>query len=486
MKNLSLFRILSFFTETEIELFDKFLRSPYFNNQSTLVRFFRAVKKHHPDFDSAELFKEEIFRQVKPGKKFDDGLFRKYVSSLTKLAEEFLIQIGNETDIERNTRTLLEEFYRRKINKMYDKTLKKIDKGQSLSSEMSQDYFLNKHLLEEIKINYELMNEHTPLDSRYLFNSQFYIFNYFIMLTTVNLVELMNTIPPDKIISGNDIIAAFTRNFDYEKFVNELSHLPEEQLFVLKMNFLDMALVLKPNESKYYYEMKKLIREYSEKLSANALYLFLVKINNYCVHRVNAGENGFVSEIFDNFNFALHSEKYLTKLKQSFSFAEFRNALMFSLELHEVEWTKWLIENFTGLVKIKGRSSVKEFANAFLSFEQKDFEKSLNHVSKIEIINPIMKFDTNLLLTKLYYELNYFESCYSLIDSFRHLIDHNELMSDDIKKHYYNYLKHYKRLLEAKQKNKELDAGLEVKEIENEKMIKSASWLIEKARELHQ
>jgi hypothetical protein len=87
--------------------------------------------------------------------------------------------------------------------------------------------------------------------------------------------------------------------------------------------------------------------------------------------------------------------------------------------------------------------------------QQKDFEKSLTHLQNRDY-KPGNEIRYNLLLTKLYYEL-IISKPPPLIDSFRHLIDYNNLMSDDIKKHFYNYLKHYKRLLEAKQ-NKELDS----------------------------
>jgi hypothetical protein len=42
------------------------------------------------------------------------------------------------------------------------------------------------------------MNEHVPV-AYATCSIQFYIFDHYIMLTTVNLVELMNQIPPDKI-----------------------------------------------------------------------------------------------------------------------------------------------------------------------------------------------------------------------------------------------------------------------------------------------
>jgi hypothetical protein len=45
------------------------------------------------------------------------------------------------------------------------KTLKRIEKEQDAKSQIGESYYLNKHMLEEIKINFELINEHLPLDT---------------------------------------------------------------------------------------------------------------------------------------------------------------------------------------------------------------------------------------------------------------------------------------------------------------------------------
>ena len=47
---LNLIKLLREFTPREMNNFGKFVRSPFFNNQSTLIRLFDELKKYYPDF----------------------------------------------------------------------------------------------------------------------------------------------------------------------------------------------------------------------------------------------------------------------------------------------------------------------------------------------------------------------------------------------------------------------------------------------------
>jgi hypothetical protein len=485
MKKRDIYIILSALNKEELVEFSKLLRSPYFNNQSTIIKLFDYILPYYPDFNSPELDDIKLFHVLNPGKKYNDTVFRKYLSDLTRLAETFLIVNGHKKDKDGDALVLLEEYYRRRINVRYEKTLKRIEKQMQNKSEIGENIYLSKHMLEEIKINFEVMNEHFPLDIKLLYNTQFYMFNYFVMLTINNLIELLNYIPAKKLLEENNVVVSFIRNFDFSKFINELSHIPEEQLLTVKLNYLNIMLVLKPEERKYYFEMKELLRKNTEFFSVDSLYIYFTKLNNYCIQLLYSGDDSIITEIFDNLDFALHNKKYLEKIKLNFSFAEYRNALFYSLELGKLDWAKWLVDTFTGYVRHEKRKNLIHYAEAFLLFEKKDYENSLAALSHVEIIKPVIRFDIDLLLTKLYYELEYYDACFSLTDSFAHLVQHSSLFNDNIKKQYHNYLKFYKKLLDVKCGQKKHDAKELYHEITKEKLIKSSRWLLQKVNEIN-
>ncbi len=94
-----------------------------------------------------------------------------------------------------------------------------------------------------------------------------------------------------------------------------------------------------------------------------------------------------------------------------------------------------------------------------------------------------MRFDVNLLLTKLYYELEYFEACYSLIDSFTNLITNSRIFPERLKLQYLNYLKLYKLLLDMKSGTRYHYTDMITKEIIKMGKVKNTRWLKEKVAE---
>ena len=83
-------KILKKFSPDEIKEFEKLLNSPLHNNHLTLVKLFGELKKYYPKFSDRKITKEFLFGIVNKGKSYDDKLFRKYLSRLNKLAEEYL------------------------------------------------------------------------------------------------------------------------------------------------------------------------------------------------------------------------------------------------------------------------------------------------------------------------------------------------------------------------------------------------------------
>ncbi|MBP9192630.1 MAG: hypothetical protein KBF96_08780, partial [Ignavibacteria bacterium] len=98
MKNTQLVVILRSMDISEFKELGKYVISPYFNNRSEVIRFYDALKKHYPLFDSDEFTDKIIFDIVYPGKSFSDVLMRKLVSLTTNLVLDFIAVKGFRND----------------------------------------------------------------------------------------------------------------------------------------------------------------------------------------------------------------------------------------------------------------------------------------------------------------------------------------------------------------------------------------------------
>src|SRR5438034_704455 len=94
MRDTNLIQLLKTLNKNEFKEFEKFVKSPFYNEGRNYENFFQILKKNYPDFDQDSITKEKIFNQLYPGKPYNDEIIRKIISNLLKLAKQYLSITG--------------------------------------------------------------------------------------------------------------------------------------------------------------------------------------------------------------------------------------------------------------------------------------------------------------------------------------------------------------------------------------------------------
>lgn len=90
MKN-SLTELLKSFSENDFIKFRNFINSPYHNKIKNAGKLFSVLKINMEIFESGILTKEEIWKKIFPGKKYNYGTMKNLLHELYKLAEKFIM-----------------------------------------------------------------------------------------------------------------------------------------------------------------------------------------------------------------------------------------------------------------------------------------------------------------------------------------------------------------------------------------------------------
>ena len=85
---------------------------------------------------------------------------------------------------------------------------------------------------------------------------------------------------------------------------------------------------------------------------------------------------------------------------------------------------------------------------------------------------------------KTYYELGYFETALSIIDTTKHLLTSEINISDGVKKLHYTFIKYYTELLNIRLNYDDYRLHKLIKELQDDESVLSGEWLIEKAAEV--
>ena len=90
MKN-SLTVILKSFSENDYSKFKDFVNSPYHNKIKNAVKLLSVLKENLDEFESGIVTKEELWKKIFPGKKFNYGTMKNLLHELYKLAEKYIM-----------------------------------------------------------------------------------------------------------------------------------------------------------------------------------------------------------------------------------------------------------------------------------------------------------------------------------------------------------------------------------------------------------
>lgn len=117
MKNASI-EILKSFSQSDLDKFNLFIESPYFNSGKPLKNLYYVLREFYPDYNNPKLTKELLYRKLK---NFNDATLRNSFADLNKFLIKFLFYNYMEDADEVRFIYIFEEFVARNLHKHFEK-----------------------------------------------------------------------------------------------------------------------------------------------------------------------------------------------------------------------------------------------------------------------------------------------------------------------------------------------------------------------------
>jgi hypothetical protein len=156
-------------------------------------------------------------------------------------------------------------------------------------------------------------------------------------------------------------------------------------------------------------------------------------------------------------------------------------------EAGESEWVNHFIDRYICEVNEESQKNTFLFCNALKYYRSNDYQNSLTEMSKVTAEEFSFKQNIRSLTLKIYYDLNETEPFYSHIDSYRHFIQNNKLVHNNVREPINNYILYAKKIFDMKNSLNQ-DSEFEMQKIRNEilntKAIINKLWLLRKIDEL--
>lgn len=475
MQNSKLYSILEKFNKYEQNRCRRYLQSPYFNVNQTLVDLYDLlIDEINGKRKKQAMEKEVIWKDLKIKGSFDDVRFRKFFSDLLKLTESYIAQEEFGADKLQETIFLLKAIGKKNAPKLQNSTLRtaRLQSDQSLYRDTN--FYLNQYMIE--RNFYELLDFETRRGDK------------------SNVEDISNNLDlfyfSEKLRMTCEILSRKKLKLhDYElSFSKEIIELVETKSDVIQKSpaialyYQIFLLLTDPENEDNYFKLKDLLDRYAKffppKIAIEELYN---SAQNYCVNKINLGKQEFLSELFDLFKSLIKSN--LIIVDGQITPWYFRNIIVVALRLGNYDWSEDFINSYSQYLPDSLRDNSVSFNLAQIYFYQKKYEKVIEQLRNVEYDDFSYNLVSKSILIATYYETDEIEPLYSLLDSFQTYLNRQKDIPISRKKSYLSLIRYTRRLSKILPNDTKGIEKLKL-DIENDKETASKAWLLEKIAEL--
>ena len=462
MKNHLFFELFNTFSKKELRQFKKFVRSPFVTHRTDMELMFNFITdtknegKPHPS-------KEIIFKKTFPDESFDDLKYRNTMSDLRELMEEYLLWAYLKEDKWKAQLKLAAIFRQRNLPKHFSRTMKKATQSQKKQATKNLDYFQNILDSQAEQLQFKTQSKRTD---------------------ELNLQEISDT---------HDILylsqklrhactqlshqAVFSKEYNYgllpyliEIIEKEgLLNIPAVAIYYYAYRFMTEAYSLI-----YFQKFKNSLFEHGSLFPENEVKDLYLSAINFCIRKVNEGEDTFSTEVWELFEKGLKTEVLLENNR--LSRFTFNNIVAAGIKITAFDRVKEFISTYREKLEPEYQESTVNFNFARLEFSKKNYKEALFLLQTADFKDLVNNLIAKTMLLKIYYELKEFDLLEAHLDSFSVFIRRRDA-SKFHKTNYLNIIKTVRKLIRI---NPFVPTEKEAlrKQIEETEILTERVWLV--------
>lgn len=470
-----LISLLKSFSKTDLNNFEKYLNSPFFNENREQIVFFNILNKHLRKIEEGiePLKKKEVWKQLFGSKPYNDVLFRRICSDQTQMALQYLSfkeYKDQALSIERN---MLAATNSPKLEKHYKGILRKIKSRQTDLKSRNTSFHYNSFQVELSCHKHLEFQGKKRTDFSNFERSDYHLDCFYILQKLKNYCDLLGYKDIVQIDVDITLFPSFLEYTKTSKYIEEAA---------IKAFYLVSEMLLDPEEEDFYYELKDLLSRRFQEFAHDDLKLLYIHLRNYCIHtKINVGRSDYFRELFELYknqvNLGIIIEDNLISPQS------YKNIITVALHIKEFEWVKDFIQKYTDILPPENQDNDRNYNLAKVYFHQEEYGKVIEQLREVEYKNVIYSLGGKLMLLKTYFELKEFLALDSLVDSFRIYLRRSSKIPKEVKQQYMNVIRFTKRLSTLHSGDQTVLSKIK-QQVINCKAVAAKRWLLEKIDEM--
>lgn len=473
MQNTKLLQLLQNLSTRERTRFRQYVHSPFFNKHSKISSLADYLLDLAPDYPAEQLEKKRVARAIFKSADFNEDQLNNLISDLLHLLYSFLAYKQYEIVPQLEKQLLIQELFAKDNYLHIERASRRYQQLQRKTKEQSYAYFLHDYHLHEALDQLELgknqrrFNPHLQQQSDQL--DRYYFINKLRLACDMS--------------SRNTVIqATYQCHFLDEILAFCHQHPALLEVPVLRIYRQTLKMLQNREIPQHYYELKAALKEHSAYFPSKELRNLYNYALNYCIQKINSGNNNFYQEILELYQTMLEAEiifvnGYLTQWS-------YKNIITTGIRLNEYDWTEQFIHTYKNRLLPEEQPNAYAYNLAAFYYAKEDYSKALLQLQDVEFTDPSYHLGAKIIQLKSYYELDEEEPFFALIEAFKKYLHRNRQISDYRKRANLHFLKLAKLIFKLKSDRAYLSKkqyGLKMEQIkeklESLEPVANKAWL---------
>ncbi|MCB0835944.1 MAG: hypothetical protein KDD99_04710 [Bacteroidetes bacterium] len=429
-------------THKELQRFHAFVSSPFYNKNPRVLELLDLLIPHAPQYEGKELDRENIFMKLFPKETFQEQKLRLETSALFMLFKQFLATLALESDPHQTQLYLLSELRARNNPRVFESEVKTLVKTLESDENINAGKYFARYRLEAEKnvfFGQEFLRKYDPSLQDKVDNLDL----YFLSIKLKETCEMLNR-------------QAILKPGYQIRMTQELVNLLNQDDFyvssspLIAIYFQILQMLLQPEELSCFYNLTELLKTHYQKFEHHESRGMFKQAQNYCIRKINRGQEEFLSDLFSLYEQQLDNQIILTD--GHISPTDFKNIVTLGLRLKKFDWVKNFLEKYGQLIYSEHQDSIYNYnyANYLVSMEKKS--EAIKLLQTVKFTDPYIQISARALLLKIFYETADTNTTLYHLDAFIIFLRRNKKIATSNRQSMLNFLKITRRLILLKDK----------------------------------
>ncbi|MBK7343726.1 MAG: hypothetical protein IPJ06_11965 [Saprospiraceae bacterium] len=404
----------------------KFLASPFFTTRDDMIPLFEQIA-NHPVTD-----KSSLWTDLYPDHPFDDQQLRLLMSYLHKLLETY-VSLSEWASDDVHQCVLLAVGYRKR-------GMNTVRSGASTCRETAARAIVEKRGISYCPSSADgrevaLQTVQNPADAA-SFQEMVHQFDAAYLSGRLRLICMA--------YAQRQVYHTSLESLDVAEVVSMAERAEWDETPAVVLYLACYRMLRDPVQIRFFHAFTSLLERHREAFEQEEIRGLYQQAINYCVRRLNSGDDQFFREVLRLYQSGL-ANGYLLEQGILSRFA-YHNIVAAALHAGELEWVNHFIHDAKGLLERKYRESSFSFNLARLEYHRKRFDAVLELLQKANYRDPLLNLAARTLLLKTWYESGETELLQSHLDAMRNYIQRKRVIGYH-KENYLNIVRYTDRLL---------------------------------------